>query len=295
MKVLVTGASGFIGRQCCVQLDALGYEVHAVSSKAQPENTIHWHKADLLDSQQCVKLIGLIKPTLLLHLAWYVEPVKYWNSINNFHWVSASLNIIEEFAKSGGSRVVVAGTCAEYDWGYKKYNENTTPLVPASLYGTCKHSLQLMLASYADLKGLSFAWGRIFSIYGPHEHPKRLFASVIQALLQGQEVKCNNGELIRDYLHVNDVASAFVALLKNDIQGPVNIGSGSGLKLKDILGKIEKRIHKFGCLEINSKSISNKEAPIIIADTKRINSIDWSPVYNIDKGLEDTISWFKRN
>ena len=295
MKVLVTGASGFIGRQCCAQLSGLGYEVHAVSSKSQSDNKANWHKVDLLDSKQSKKLIRNIQPTHLLHLAWYAEPGKYWTSIRNYHWVKASLTIIEEFVELGGKRVVVAGSCAEYDWGFKNYNEDTTPLIPETLYGACKHSLQLMLSSYAALQGISFAWGRIFSLYGPHEHPKRLFASVIQALLQGQEVKCNNGELIRDYLHVNDVASAFVALLNSDIQGPVNIGSGSGLKLKDILGKIEKKIHKFGCLEINSKSISNKEAPIIIADTKRINSIDWSPVYNIDKGLEDTISWFKRN
>ena len=107
-----------------------------------------------------------------------------------------------------------------------------TPLVPKSLYGTCKHSLHLMLASYAALKGLSFSWGRIFSLYGPYEHPNRLFSSVIQSLIKGEKVKCNNGELIRDYLHVSDVASAFVTLLEGNIQGPVNIGSGFGLKIK---------------------------------------------------------------
>ena len=295
MKVLVTGASGFIGSHCCSQLSALGYEVHAVSSKFQTDSAMQWHKVDLLDSQQIRELINTIKPTHLLHLAWYAEPDKYWTSIKNYHWVKASLTLFEEFSKSGGKRIVVSGSCAEYDWGFSNYCEDSTPLNPNSLYGVCKHSLQSMLSSFASLTGLSFAWGRIFSIYGPREHPKRSFALVIQALLRGETVECNNGELTRDYLHVNDVASAFVALLNSDIQGPINIGSGSGVTLKTIVGKIEKSIGNYGCLRLNKQPNTINEPPIIIADTKRLNSIGWTPIYNIDTGLDDTIEWFKAN
>ena len=294
MKVLVTGASGFIGRQCCTQLSALGYEVHAVSSRSQSGETVHWHHADLLDNQQIINLMQLVKPTHLLHLAWYAEPGKYWTSSINYHWVKASLTLFEEFSERGGKRIVVAGSCAEYDWGFKDYIEDSTPLAPSTLYGVCKHSLQLMLSSYASLQNLSFAWARLFSIYGPYEHPNRLFASVIQALLRNKEVKVSNGELIRDYLHVSDVASALVELIEHDIQGPINIGSGSGLKLKDIAGKIETKINKFGYIEISKKYSPDNEAPIIIANTERINSTRWKPIYDIDTGLEDTINWFKK-
>jgi nucleoside-diphosphate-sugar epimerase len=159
MKVLVTGASGFIGSQCCHQLSALGYEVHAVSSKFQTDSAMQWHKVDLLDSQQIKELINKVKPTHLLHLAWYAEPGKYWTSIKNYHWVKASLTLFEEFYKSGGKRVVVSGSCAEYDWRFSNYYEDSTPLNPNNLYGVCKHSLQSMLSSYASLTGLSFAWG----------------------------------------------------------------------------------------------------------------------------------------
>ena len=76
MKVLVTGASGFIGHECCAQLNAMEYEVHGVSSKSQSDSEVQWHKADLLDSQQIRKLINTIQPTHLLHLAWYTEPGK---------------------------------------------------------------------------------------------------------------------------------------------------------------------------------------------------------------------------
>jgi nucleoside-diphosphate-sugar epimerase len=293
MRILVTGASGFVGFHCCAQLRALGYEVHAVSSKIHLSDKIHWHKVDLLDSNQIIELIQNVRPSHLLHLAWNVEPGNYWTSVQNYHWVKASLTLFEQFAEAGGKRVVVAGSCAEYNWDYEVYNEETTPLDPATLYGTCKHSLQLMLSSYATLKGLSFAWGRIFSIYGPHEHSDRLCSSVIQALLRSQKIKCSNGELIRDYLHVEDVASAFSALLVNDIQGPINIGSGFGTKLRDIVEKINEKIGKDGLLEIVNKSRSLNEAPIIVADITRLDSIGWKPVYDTESGLDHTIDWFR--
>jgi nucleoside-diphosphate-sugar epimerase len=295
MKILVTGASGFIGSHCCAQLSALGYEVHAVSSKSQSDETVHWQKTDLLDSQQSIRLIRNIQPTHLLHLAWCAEPGKYWNSIENYHWVKASLTLFEEFLESGGKRVVVAGSCAEYDWGFDDFYEDKTPLAPATLYGTCKNSLQLMLSAYASLNGLSFAWGRVFSVYGPGEHPNRLVASVVRSLLQGQKVNIDNGCLVRDYLHVNDVASAFVALINNDIKGPVNIGSGSGISLKDLAEKIEKKIGIFGCLKLNSNTTSKADAEAIIANIQLIKSIGWQQFYNLDTGLEDTINWFKKN
>ena len=295
MKVLVTGASGFIGRQCCIQLTALGYEVHATSSKTIIDDSIHWHQVNLLDTNQCIKLIRKVQPTHLLHLAWYTEPGKYWTSTKNYHWVKASLTLFEEFVKVGGKRLVSAGSCAEYDFGFEKYTEGLTPLVPRTLYGVCKHALNSMLTSYASLTGLSFAWGRIFSIYGPHENSNRFFASVIQGLLKGETVKCKNGGLIRDYLHVNDVALAFIALLNSDIQGAVNIGSGLGNSLDDIARKIEKKINNYGLLKIINKPSSLMEPPVIIADTRRINDIGWNPSYDIDSGIENTIKWFEKN
>jgi nucleoside-diphosphate-sugar epimerase len=294
MKILVTGASGFIGSHCCEQLSALGYEVHAVSSKPRTDKSVQWHEVDLLDSQQIVKLINTLQPTHLLHLAWYTEPGKYWSSIKNFHWVKASLSLFEEFYKFGGKRIVVSGSCAEYNWEYEKYYEEITPLEPRTVYGTCKHSLQLMLSAYSTIKKLSFAWGRVFSIYGPYEHPDRLCASVIQALLRGHNIKCSNGALIRDYLHVSDVASAFVALLVSDIQGTVNIGSGFGIKLRDIVEKIEEKIGNDGLLEIFDGSRSLNEAPIIVADITHLDNIGWKPFYNIESGLDHTIDWFRK-
>ncbi len=295
MKVLVTGANGFIGRQCCIQLKEMGYEVHAISSKSNLEKDFYWHKVNLLDDKQVKDLFKRVKPSHLLHLAWYAEHGKFWTSKKNYQWLKSSLTLFEEFALSGGKKVVVAGTCAEYDWNSERYIEGETPLAPQTVYGICKHSLQMILSSFASSNEISCSWGRIFSLYGPFENPDRLIASVVTSLINNKNIICNNGELIRDYLHVNDVASAFVSLIESDIEGPINIGSGQGIMLKDLVRKVEKLMQKFGYLEIDNRSIGNKDAPIIVADTNKIRSIGWEPSYNLDRGLKNTIDWFIKN
>src|SRR5712692_3556187 len=137
-RILLTGASGFLGRHCLQQLAERGHEVHAISSKALRANQqlapqVQWHRADLLDTAQTASLLSAVKPSHLLHLAWYTVPGKYWTSIENFNWVQASLNLLQLFAEHGGERVVMAGTCAEYDWTNGWCSEETTPLRPTTV------------------------------------------------------------------------------------------------------------------------------------------------------------------
>src|SRR6202790_4494362 len=104
--------------------------------------------------------------------------------------------------------------------------ENSTPLLPTTLYGTSKHALERMLHSSSQQMGFSSAWGRIFFLYGPHEEPSRLVAYVVQSLLRAEPALCSDGNQVLDFVHVEDVASAFVALLESKVEGPVNIASG---------------------------------------------------------------------
>ena len=295
-KVLVTGGSGFIGRHCLPVLVANGYEVHAVSiAPEDPLPQIHWHVVDLLNPGEVNKLIAKVKPTHLLHLSWYTVMGKYWTSLENIRWVQASLELLQVFAANGGKRVVMAGTCAEYDWKYELYSEQTTPLVPATLYGACKHALQVMVDAFCKQTGLSYAWGRIFFLYGPHEHPDRLVSSVIRSLLQGEPARCSHGNQIRDFLHVEDVAYAFVALLNSDIEGPVNIGQGTPVAIREVVEIIGDQLHSKHLIQLGALPAPPNDPPVLIADTHRIQSIGWHPKYNLKTGLEQTITWWKTN
>jgi len=295
-KVLLTGATGFIGRHCLPLLVERGYEVHAVSSKVIEGKlpNVYWYQADLLDLGQIPVLMVKVQPTHFLHLAWYAVPGKYWASSENLRWVQASISLLQEFAQHGGQRVVMAGSCAEYDWRYGYCSEATTPLAPATLYGICKHSLQLMVSAFARQTGLSAAGGRIFFLFGPHEHPDRLVAYVIRSLLQGEVAHCSHGNHIRDFLYVQDVADAFVALLESSVSGPVNIASGQPVALRELIYKIAAKFNRDELIQLGAVPTSPDEPPLLVADVRRLlDEVGWISKYDLDTALEQTIDWWR--
>lgn len=295
-KTLVTGASGFIGRHTLSLLLKAGHEVHAISFRKKPKSDtrINWHQADLKNSSQTQDLIGKIQPTHLLHFAWCAEPGKFWTDPENTQWVESSLDLIKFFHAEGGKRMVISGSCAEYEWNKEIYSEKTSPEKPATLYGKCKQELQIKAESFCHEVGLSLCWGRIFFVYGPHEHPARLVSSVVHSLLKNEPVECSHGKQIRDLLFVEDVASGFVSILENEIRGIVNIGSGEGVALKDVIKTIGDKIGHSHLIRMGSLPSPQNDPPILVADTKRlIEEVGWTPRFDINAGLDRTIQWWK--
>lgn len=295
-RVLVTGGQGFIARHCLQLLIDKGYEVQAVDLKADKAgpSDVKWHKIDLLDPDQVSMLMARVEPTHLLHLAWYALPGKFWTSMENFRWVQASLSLLQSFVSHGGNRVIMAGTCAEYDWKYGYCSEDITPLLPATLYGACKHSLQSMLNALSRQTGLSSAWGRVFFLYGPYEHPERLVSSVIRSVLNGDPARCSHGKQIRDFLYVEDVASAFVNIMESGVQGPVNIASGRPICLKEVIMKIGEKTGRPDLIRLGEKAAPEDEPSLLIADIRRLREeVKWSESYTLDEGIDKTIRWWR--
>ncbi len=292
-RVLVIGASGFIGRHTLAPLRARGFEVHAVSRGARPDGLARWHEADLLAADGLAAVLGSVRPTHLLHLAWYAEPGIYWRSARNLDYVAASLALVRAFAESGGSRFVGAGTCAEYDWSHERLVEATTPLLPATLYGASKHGLRLLIEAFARETGLSAGWGRIFLLYGPHEHPARLVPSIVRALIAGEPARCSPGTQRRDFLFVEDVAEALVALLDSDVEGPVNIASGDAVAVADVAMRIGLLMRRVDLVHLGALPAVD-EPPIITGDITRLaDEVCWQPRVSLDAGLERTIEWWR--
>ena len=140
-RLLITGAGGFLGRHCLSALSKEDYEVHATSRTPKAAcltKRASWHECDLLSRGASARLLVRLRPTHLLHLAWYAVPGSFWEAPENYEWVRASKELTEAFAANGGERVVGAGTCAEYGLHSGECLESATPLNPASLYAQSK-------------------------------------------------------------------------------------------------------------------------------------------------------------
>ncbi len=301
-RVLLTGASGFIGRQAVAPLLARGYEVHAVRRRGSPRlaevsaSEVHWHSADLLGGNVVDELMKEVAPTHLLHFAWYAEHGRFWSSPENVRWLEASLRLLRAFQAVGGSRAVLAGTCAEYDWSALAGNPGALASgSPATLYGRCKLALnEVTEALWRAADRPSVAWGRIFFLHGPGEDPARLVPSVAGAVLGGEPARCSPGTQIRDFLHSTDVADAFVALLDSPVLGGVDIGSGEPVTIAEVVNTIGELLGRPELIVLGALAARPEDPDVLVADTARLrNEVGWCPGLSLREGLERTLDWWR--
>jgi nucleoside-diphosphate-sugar epimerase len=272
MRVLVTGGQGIIGRHAVAELLRQGADVHALG-RTQPQalpQGVRWHSHDLLIDDPA-PLLARMKPQALLHLAWVTEHGKFWHSPANLDWAAASLKLTRAFAEAGGTRLVASGTCAEYDWralGDGVCREQVTPLGSPFLYGAAKDGFRRIAEAYCSASGISFAWGRIFLVYGEGEPAARLVPSVIDALLAGKRACVSHGMQRRDLMSTADCGRAFAQLLLSDVQGALNIASGQPVALREVIELIRAALG--GEVEYGAVVASAGEPPVLVAEVARL-------------------------
>jgi nucleoside-diphosphate-sugar epimerase len=295
-KVLLTGANGFIGRNLPSLLLNEGYNVDAVGRTPQSSELTTFHNIDLLNLDQAkLGYISDIGADTLIHSAWCVEPGAYWTSADNLRWVASSLQLLDAFVKGGGKRAVFVGTCAEYDWRYHTLIEGETPLTPSTLYGQAKASLNLLTSAFARQHNFSLAWAHVFFPYGPYDKRGRLVSDLICNLLNGVEIPVSEGRQVRDFLHIEDAAEALVRLAESDVQGPVNIGSGKAVPLRELIGTVASIIGRPELVKYGARPFDPNDPPCLIASTKRLqNEVGFTPRYTLEEGLRHTVEWWRQ-
>lgn len=242
-RILITGATGLIGREVQELLRLRDDSVLILSRRDAPESTpFKWLKGDLFDKCFIRDAIRGFRPTHLLNLAWCTTG-NYLTSSVNCQFLDAGVNLAHEFAEIGGVRAVYAGTCFEYDLSKVKDITESDPLnVDKYLYTRCKNELRLLAGSLFSKFGVSFSFGRIFYAFGRREHKSRLTGLVLDKLLHNDVVVIKSGPLLRDYVYSKDVAGAFLALLDSPVTGPVNICTGREISIHDFVMNLANAI-----------------------------------------------------
>jgi UDP-glucuronate decarboxylase len=297
MRVLVTGASGFIGAHVTRALLSKSHQVAVLVVPGDPmvrlfpeRDRIKKITGTLEDDEILKNALKTFKPEACIHLAWYAEPGLYLDSKQNIQSLVSSLSLFQLLIKEGCLQIVAAGTCFEYATNFGYLREDT-PTVPENLYAASKLSCCLMGNSLLSLAKIPFAWGRIFFPYGPQEDPRRLVQAAIMALRKGIPFQASRGDQIRDYIHVTDVASAFCTLLERKAQGVYNISSGIPVSIRQLLDTLGEILKRKELIQMGVVPERRWDPPFICGDNKRLRALGWQPRYPLEHGLTETIHW----
>ena len=290
--VLVTGATGLIGRQVIGPLTAAGFRVVAASRSGRAVAGAEGVALDCLNGAEVARVLGALRPTHLIHLAWHDGPKDRWTAPANLDWVAASLGLLRVFAAAGGKRAVMVGSCAEYDWSQVAAGplDETTPLRPATLYGAAKAATGMAAMAGAAALGLSLAWARPFFCYGPGEPEGRLFGDLIKGLAAGRIVDCTDGLQRRDFLQTEDLGRALAALLVSPVTGAVNIASGQALAVRDVIGALANAMGRADLVRLGVRPRPAGDPAVIAADITRLRvEVGFRPRHDLASGVAATL------
>jgi len=240
MRVMVTGATGFVGQHVVKQLLSKGHAVVAVARNIIRAREMSWFdsvefiQCDLHKNIECLFQLGNI-PDVIVHLAWPGLP-NYRDFFHISKNLPADIAFLEGAVQAGVSHLVVAGTCLEYGVQYGPLSEDmeTKPSTP---YGFAKDVLRKSLQLLQKEKPFTLQWMRLFYMYGEGQNEKSLLAQLDQAIADKESVfNMSKGDQLRDYLPIEKIAENFVFAIDNpECNGVINCCSGKPVSVLDLV------------------------------------------------------------
>ncbi len=298
MRVLLTGATGYFGRHVLLRLQQSGISVVTIGRVAPEPELLRdsiFLSADLLACTDWRALMEAAQATHLVHVAWYTEYGKFWESPLNLRWLDASMRLAQAFCETGGQHVLMAGTCAEYDWSHGYCREDTTPLLPETLYGVAKDATRRVVAAICAQHRVPFAWGRLFYPYGFREVSHRLVPSLVNALKRKRPPFGVNVQAYRDFLAVDDAARGFVCLAQQQAVGAFNVSSGDPVQVRRLICQIAQLLNADPVPILSLESDRRGEPALLVGESLRLRALGWQPQLTLEQGLEQMLFDFAQS
>lgn len=286
-RVLVTGASGFVGRPVVQALAARGFEVVG-AARRRPQDlggAAEWIEADVL-AEAPERLVEAARAERLVHLAWIATPGVYAHGRVNADWLAASARLAEAFLAAGGRRIVGAGTCLEYD-----VDETGS----RTLYGAAKHACRLAFERIAAANpGASCAWARIFYMLGRHDAPARFASALARSLARGEPMAVSTGQVERDFIDVRDCGEAIARLAGSDAAGAFDIATGRALLQGDLAARFAERAGRPDLLRVDPGLDRPGDPPRLVGDPgPLIRATGFSPRYSLEESIDDVLDFWR--
>lgn len=289
--LLVTGHSGFIGRNLIDQLSSK-YNIIGFAKQKLSKSNILEIKGDIrkINSRKLPKNISCV-----IHLA-AVADVEFCEKDPstcidiNFNGTKQAL----ELARKCDSNFLFLSTAHVFGRPKKNPIKENHPKNPTSVYAISKFCGEILCESFAKSYGLDVSIIRLFSIYGPYSPNYLVTAKIICQLLEKNKISLGNIQPRRDFLHVNDAISAIEIVLENMKNfNSYNVGFGKSYSIKQLYELIFKIAQKY--VPVISKKTRKFDVREITANNSKIKTLGWKPSYSLEGGLAQTYQWYKKN
>lgn len=268
-RVLVTGATGFVGRQILATLMKSGVDLRLVVRAGSEKRLPMACEAEILSTADLFKESSEWWATscqgvnIVIHAAWYAETGEYMLSPKNLDCLAGTLQLAAGCVQARVQRLICIGSCSEYDMN-AGYLSVDTPLRPTTPYGGAKAAAFLALSTLLPQQGISFAWARLFYLYGEGEDARRLVPYLHSRLAAGEPAELTSGSQIRDYLDVADAGAEIARLALGPANGAFNICSGVAQTVRELAERIADEYGRRDLLRFGARADNQFDPPCVV-------------------------------